>query len=64
MSHPPPLSRIWIEKLMEISTALGDYTHTASQCAKIPSYLSRVLSLGPMTLTIMDASTASAPALP
>jgi DNA-binding CsgD family transcriptional regulator len=61
MSYPPQLSRTWIEKLMEISTALGDYTQTAAQCSKIPNYLSRALGLGPVTLAIVDASVEDAP---
>jgi DNA-binding CsgD family transcriptional regulator len=46
---------------MEISTALGDYTHSTTQCTKIPNYLSRALGLGPVTLAIIDSSLENAP---
>jgi DNA-binding CsgD family transcriptional regulator len=53
MPYTQHLSRTWIEKLMEISTALGDYTHNAEECQKIPGYLRLVLDVGAVTVGVL-----------
>ena len=42
-----------VEMLMDIATTLADYTQSLEQCRKVPSYLSRVLELEPITLAVV-----------
>ncbi len=42
-----------VEVLMDIATTLADYTQSLEQCRKVPSYLSRVLELEPITLAVV-----------
>ena len=42
-----------VEMLMDIATTLADYTQSVEQCRKVPSYLSRVLELEPITLAVV-----------
>jgi DNA-binding CsgD family transcriptional regulator len=42
-----------VESLMDIATTLADYTQSLEQCAKVPTYLSRVLDLEPLTLAVV-----------
>lgn len=46
-------SRNRVETLMDIATTLADYTQSMEQCSRIPSYLSRILDLEPITLAVV-----------
>jgi DNA-binding NarL/FixJ family response regulator len=43
-----------IDKLMEISVTLADYTQSADLVAQIPAYLARSLDLEPLTLAVVQ----------
>lgn len=47
-------SRNQIETLMDITSTLADHTGTVELCEKIPQYLSKALSLDPITLAVVN----------
>jgi len=45
-----------VEKLMDISTTLADFTQSAELAAEIPAYLSRIINLETITLAVVRQS--------
>ncbi len=54
MMHTEHWSHSHVEKLMEISTALAEYTRSLEACEKIPPLLSAALDIGPVTLAVIE----------